>query len=414
MQLDIVEFYPSITEELLSSAISYARSVIDIEQKVVDIILHSRQSLLFTKDSAWIKKNDELFDVTMGSYDGAEVCELVGLYLLHQVKARFPNISFGLYRDDGLGCYKNMPGPTTERTKKAITKIFRNNGLEITINMNMRQVNFLDSTMFLETGKFQPYRKPANNPLYINRQSNHPPCITKQIPSMIQTRLSNLSSDAEEFNKVKEIYSDALAHSGFQRELQFQRPTEDTGSRKKRQRKRKIIWFNPPFNESVTNSIEKEFYKLIDKHFPKHHKYYKIFNRHTIRLSYSCTQNMKAILSSHNKKLLNPPVNNVQAKTCSCKKNAVCPLNGVCLTPAIVYNGHLTTETTIERYVGLCEPPFKNRHYKHDSSFRHVEQQNETALSQRVWELREAGAPEPRITWSINSKSWPYRCGTRV
>ena len=39
---------------------------------------------------------------------------------------------------------------------------------------------------------------------------------------------------------------------------------------------------------------------------------------------------------------------------------------------------------------------------------------HETALSQRVWELREAGAPEPTITWSINSKSWPYRCGTRV
>ena len=91
---------------------------------------------------------------------------------------------------------------------------------------------------------------------------------------------------------------------------------------------------------------------------------------------------MKAILSSHNKKVLNPPVDNVQAKTCNCKKNAVCPLNGVCLTPAIVYNGHLTTETTTERYVGLCEPPFKNRHYKHDSSFRHVEQRNETALSQ--------------------------------
>ena len=86
----------------------------------------------------------------------------------------------------------------------------------------------------------------------------------------------------------------------------------------------------------------------------------------------------------------------------------------VCLTPAVVYNGHLTTETTTERYVGLCEPPFKNRHYKHDSSFRHVEQRNETTPSQRVWELREAGAPEPTITWSINSKSWPYRCGTRV
>ena len=33
----------------------------------------------------WIKKGDNpYFDVTMGSYDGAEICELVGLYLLYQ------------------------------------------------------------------------------------------------------------------------------------------------------------------------------------------------------------------------------------------------------------------------------------------------------------------------------------------
>ena len=71
MQLDIVEFYPSISEKLLSDAITYAQSLIEIDQKVIDIITHSRKSLLFAENSVWVKKNNDLFDVTMGSYDGS-------------------------------------------------------------------------------------------------------------------------------------------------------------------------------------------------------------------------------------------------------------------------------------------------------------------------------------------------------
>ena len=41
------------------------------------------------------------FHVTMGSYDGAETCQLVGCYLLSQLK-QLPGIEIGLYRDDGL------------------------------------------------------------------------------------------------------------------------------------------------------------------------------------------------------------------------------------------------------------------------------------------------------------------------
>ena len=412
MQLDIVEFYPSISEKLLSDAITYAQSLIEIDQKVIDIITHSRKSLLFAENSVWVKKNNDLFDVTMGSYDGAEVCELVGLYLLHQVKSAFPNISFGLYRDDGLGYYKNMPGPETERTRKAMIKLFKNNGLSITINMNMRQANFLDVTMYLETGKYHPYRKPGNTPLYINQKSNHPPSITKQIPTMIQTRLSNLSSSAGEFDKVKDVYCDALNHSGFKKDMNFRKSSANRSNTRKR--KRNIIWFNPPYNEAVRNPIEREFYALIDKHFPRHHKYYPIFNRHNIRLSYSCTQNMNAIISSHNKKLLNNPTICENEKTCSCRSGTSCPLNGVCLTPAVVYNCHVETEENTERYIGSTEPPWKQRYGKHTSNFRHTSQRNATTLSKRIWELRDTGVPEPNITWSIQKQSYPYRCGTRV
>ena len=40
------------------------------------------------KDGAWVKKGDgTLFNVTMGSFDGAEICELVGLYLLDKLSS---------------------------------------------------------------------------------------------------------------------------------------------------------------------------------------------------------------------------------------------------------------------------------------------------------------------------------------
>ena len=90
IQFDIESFYPSITKELLGRALDYAQSIVDIDQTKLDIIQHSRKSLLFSGSECWIKKNDELFDVTMGAFDGAEVCELVGLYLLKKIKNIIP------------------------------------------------------------------------------------------------------------------------------------------------------------------------------------------------------------------------------------------------------------------------------------------------------------------------------------
>ena len=182
IQLDIVDFYPSISEELLMKSIEYARTIIDIDDETVEIVLHARKSLLFSDGKAWSKKDGSLFDVTMGSFDGAEVCELVGLFLLHQVETKFPEIDFGLYRDDGLGCYKRMTGPRAERIKKDMIKLFKDNDLSITIVMNTTVANFLDATMDLASGKHSPYRKPNDTPLYIHKHSNHPPNITKQLP----------------------------------------------------------------------------------------------------------------------------------------------------------------------------------------------------------------------------------------
>ena len=106
----------------------------------------------------------------MGCYNGAELCELVGTYVLNQLKVVVAKENMGLYRDDSLGIFKNMSGPEVERKKKELVKISKNNGLSIT-------ADFLDITFDLVKESYQPYKKPNDDPLYINIKSNHPPSI---------------------------------------------------------------------------------------------------------------------------------------------------------------------------------------------------------------------------------------------
>ena len=70
----------------------------------------------------------------------------------------------------------------------------------------------------------------------------------------------------------------------------------------KQSRQRNIIWFNPPFSQAVSTYIAKQFLDLLDKHFPQNNQLQKIFNRNTVKVSYSCTPNVGAQLSSHTTK----------------------------------------------------------------------------------------------------------------
>ena len=69
----------------MTDAISYARSLIDITEEEYSIIMHSRKTLLFQNSKPCVKKDgNEDFDVPMGCYDGAVICELVG-FILNQL-----------------------------------------------------------------------------------------------------------------------------------------------------------------------------------------------------------------------------------------------------------------------------------------------------------------------------------------
>ncbi len=108
-----------------------------IKESDSDIIYHSRMSLLFSESSSWVKKNGNMFDVTMGAYDGAEVCELVGLYLLSKIKGIIPHTQVGLYRDDGLAVIPRANGPLLEKIKKRLYKCFKDENLKVVVKINL-------------------------------------------------------------------------------------------------------------------------------------------------------------------------------------------------------------------------------------------------------------------------------------
>ena len=104
ISFDMVDFYPSISENLLDQALSWASSLADISHEDISIIKHPRKSLLSTTENRGLKAItcSNLFDVTMGSYDGAE------------------------------------------KQEKNFTKLSNKFGLKITAESNLRVVNFLD------------------------------------------------------------------------------------------------------------------------------------------------------------------------------------------------------------------------------------------------------------------------------
>ena len=136
----------------------------------------------------------------------AETCELAGLFLFYQFTPLDANV--GLYRDDGLATCTKTP-KQVEAIKKEICKIFKHNSLQIAIEANKKVVDFLDIKLDLRTAIYKPYKKPNSNLTYINKQSNHPPSIMKNLPKSMNKRLSTNSKNAQIFNEACLPYTEA-------------------------------------------------------------------------------------------------------------------------------------------------------------------------------------------------------------
>ena len=104
-------------------ALTFASQHDEITEEEKMTITLAKKSLLFNENTPWCKKtSNSLFGVSMGSYDGAETCELVGSYLLSKLTPEYGD-SVGLYRDDSLAAFDKSPREI-ENIKKHICRIF--------------------------------------------------------------------------------------------------------------------------------------------------------------------------------------------------------------------------------------------------------------------------------------------------
>ena len=184
--------------------------------------------------------------------------------------------------------------------------------------------------------------------------------------------MSYISSGKEHFAKATPIYNEALKNSGFNKTLKFLPSVPPT----RRHRGRNIIWFNSPFSSNVKTNVGKLFLALLQKHFPRHHKHYKLFNKKNAKISYNCMPNMKSVIQNHNANLLLKYSTPVAACSCSCHQKSESPLNNKCLSESLAYKAVVSqTPSQINKYyLELVKKLSKNG--------------TTSTFSKHIWELK--------------------------
>ena len=253
-----------------------------------------------------------------------------------------------------------------------------------------------------------PFRKDNRIPIYIDSRSNHPPVVKKNLPKMIGKRISDLSSTKEIFESEKPFYQEALKNAGFKEDLKYEK------SKKTRRRRRSILWFNPPWSDTVKTNIGSSFLRLLDKNF-----------KDDDFLGYSTMPNMKKIITGHNRKLSDPE-EEIKLKDCDRKGNCrdeCFEVNEKCQSRCCIYQASLQYETphssipalkipTKKIYTGLSRNTLRERFNHHHWTFtnernnpfnppaeRNVKLQN-TSLSAHIWKLKSKGI-EFDTEWKI-------------
>ena len=119
--------------------------------------------------------------------------------------------------------------------------------------------------------------------------------------------------------------NEALTKAGYKHQIRYQQNIRQNTTTNKNW-KRNIIRFHPSYSENAVKKVGRHLLSLLDKHFPPHNKFHKIFNRNDLKIGYSCLPNMKAMINSHNHTVTNtktPP----KDRTCNYVVKAKCPLS---------------------------------------------------------------------------------------
>ena len=412
LQFDLINFYPSINKKILDQTIEFARKHIDIPDRDLEIIYNCRRGILCYEGENWIRKDtEENFDVPMGGKDSAQISDIIGLYILDCLGRVVTREHVGIYRDDGLMYIPNSNGPKTNQIHKKIQKVFDYIGFKVEISSNIRSANFLDVTFNLADGRYKPFSKNTRDPLYINVNSNHPKHIIKQIPNSVNIRINSISSDRGTFDNSKQPYNRALLESGHPPNRQLKYIQEDNKlHKKKKNRTRKVVWYNPPYCRLSSINIGRRFIDLVFRCFPEEHPLRKICNKSNLKISYSCCKNVDRIISAHNSKTLQEfreeernSRTDEKHPICNCKDKTKCPLKGKCRYKNVVYLAELNIkeDPRFKRYyIGISMHPFKDRHYVHVGSFKNENSENHTSLSKKFWQLKKQRRT-PMVSWSI-------------
>jgi len=125
--------------------------------------------------------------------------------------------------------------------------------------------------------------------------------------------------------------------------------------------------------------------------------------------------NVKSIINSHNKKVLTPPIEQQNNKTCNCIKKELCPMNNNCLASSIIYQATITSSLqnyNEKVYIGLGETTFKKRYANHKKSFTTEKYKNSTSLSLEFWRIKALNG-QPKVTWKIIRKSKAYNTNAK-
>ena len=115
--------------------------------------------------------------------------------------------------------------------------------------------------------------------------------------------------------------------------------------------------------------------------------------------------NIKSKISTHNKKILNKPVNKNTQKYNCINKNT-CPLNGNSLLENILYIATIKSDKKNNQprnYKGINENTLKKGYANRKRSFNINRYKNDTKLSVECWNLN-AGNSNPKVTWAVKNQ----------
>ena len=222
---------------------------------------------------------------------------------------------------------------------------------------------------------------------------------------MISERVSKLSSNEQVFNQEANLYNEGLKQAGYKEKVKFVNPNNE--DRPARSRRRNIIYFCPPWNDALATNLGRRFLELVDSCFPVGTPFHKLFNRNTVKISYSTTKNMRSIITSNNNKLLKPLNNGNNPRECNCVPASSCPVNNKCLKSSLVYSCKVESNSESKAYIGVTKNSFKERWNAHQHYHRHIEERHRTTLANYIWSLKERNIPFSE-NWSIETHGQTY------